>query len=69
MTPRATNLAILGLLTAALATGAVAFAVGSTWNAWPTVMQGVVGVGLLVVSGWKWTFMRRGMRRRTAAST
>ena len=69
MTGRASNLAILVLVPAALLTGGLAFAVGSGWNRAVTVAHAVVGLGLVVVAGWKQAVVRRGLRRRDAVSS
>ncbi len=69
MAGRRTNLAILVLLAAAWLTGALNFALGTGWVAWPTVGHGVVTLGLVVVAGWKWAIVRRGLDRRPATRT
>lgn len=69
MAGRRTNLAILVLLLAAVATGALNFALGTGWVAWPTIAHGVVGAALLLVTGWKWRIVRRGLETRPARST
>lgn len=69
MSGRRTNLAILVLLAATWTTGALNFAAGTGWVVWPTVTHGVVGLGLVLVSGWKWTIVRRGLDRRPPTRT
>lgn len=69
MAGRRTNLAILVLLVAAVVTGALNFALGTGWVAWPTVAHGVVGAALLVVAGWKARIVRHGLDTRPGGST
>ena len=63
MAGRRTNIALLWLSAAALATGVLAFAVGSGWNVWVTAVHGAVGFGVLVLAPWKSTIVRRGLRK------
>jgi hypothetical protein len=53
MAARRTNLELLVLLVAALGTGALAFATGTSIGWGVTVAHGVVGLGLVVLSPWK----------------
>ncbi len=66
--PRLTNLAVLGLLAAAIVTGALNFAIGTGWVAWPTVAHGIAGLGLVVLAGAKLRIVRRGLSVHTTAS-
>jgi DMSO/TMAO reductase YedYZ molybdopterin-dependent catalytic subunit len=61
---RRTNVALLWLSVASLATGLFAFAVGSGWNLWVTLAHGAVGFAVLVLAPWKSSIVRRGWRRR-----
>ena len=69
MAGRPTNVALLVLLVLATVTGAVNFALGTGWVVWATVAHGVVGLAVVVLSGWKWTISRRGLARRDLGST
>lgn len=61
---RRTNVALLGLLTLALATGVLAFAVGRMPTATVVaVTHGALGVGLLALIPWKSVVVRRARRR------
>ena len=63
---RRTNVALLSLLSLALATGVLAFAVGTLPAATVVaVTHGALGVGLLVLIPWKSFIVRRAQRRRT----
>jgi DMSO/TMAO reductase YedYZ molybdopterin-dependent catalytic subunit len=61
---RRTNLALLGLLAAALLTGTLAYAIGSGWAGPVVIAHGVVGLGILLLAPWKSVVARRGLRRR-----
>jgi hypothetical protein len=61
---RRTNLALLVLLLAAIASGVVMFALGSGWNRWPTVVHGTVAIAMLALAPWKSPISRRGLDRR-----
>jgi DMSO/TMAO reductase YedYZ molybdopterin-dependent catalytic subunit len=63
MAGRRTNIALLWLSVAALVTGVVAFAVGSGWNVWVTVVHGAAGFAVLVLVPWKTSIVRRGLRK------
>lgn len=69
MAGRRTNIALLLLLLLAVATGALSFALGTGWAAWPTVLHGMAALGILLVAPWKWRIMRRGMTARRLRST
>jgi len=60
---RRTNLALLGLLAAAVATGAMAYATGVSWGRWVLVAHGAVGVAIVLLAPWKSVIARRGLRR------
>jgi DMSO/TMAO reductase YedYZ molybdopterin-dependent catalytic subunit len=61
---RRTNLALLVLLAWALATGALAFAIGQGWNRWISVAHGIGGLAVVLLAPWKSVVARRGLRRR-----
>jgi DMSO/TMAO reductase YedYZ molybdopterin-dependent catalytic subunit len=63
MAGRRTNLALLALLAAALATGGLAYAIGTGWSRWAVVAHGTAGLGILVLTPWKSVIARRGLRR------
>jgi hypothetical protein len=63
MAGRRTNLALLVLLTGALGTGFLAFALGSGWNRWAAVAHGAVALGIVILAPWKSMIARRGLRR------
>jgi DMSO/TMAO reductase YedYZ molybdopterin-dependent catalytic subunit len=63
---RTTNLALLALLVVALASGGLAFAVGTPAGRWVVVGHGMAGLALLLLSPWKSTVARRGLARRRA---
>jgi DMSO/TMAO reductase YedYZ molybdopterin-dependent catalytic subunit len=60
---RRTNLGLLMLLSWALASGFLAFAIGQGWDRWVVVAHGAVGLGILVLAPWKSVVVRRGLRR------
>jgi DMSO/TMAO reductase YedYZ molybdopterin-dependent catalytic subunit len=60
---RRTNVAILWLTAGALATGVLAFGVGSGWNVWVTSAHGLVGLALLALVPWKSVIARKGWAR------
>jgi hypothetical protein len=66
---RRTNLALIVLVPGALATGILAFGMGSGWALWVVVAHGVVGFAVLVMSPWKLVISRRGLRRRAPSRT
>jgi hypothetical protein len=61
---RRTNLALLVLLGAAVASGVAMFAVGSGWNRWPTLIHGAVAIAIVALTPWKSAIGRRGLDRR-----
>lgn len=63
MAGRRTNLALLTLLAAALATGGLAYAIGTGWSRWAVVGHGTAGLGILLLAPWKSVIARRGLRR------
>ena len=65
---RRTNLALLGLLAVALATGTLAFSLGNGWTRWAVVAHGAAAFGILVLIPWKSVIARRGLRRRRSGS-
>jgi hypothetical protein len=68
MAGRRTNLALLVLLAAALATGVLAYAIGTGWSRWAVVGHGAAGLGILLLAPWKSVIARRGLRRRRPGS-
>ena len=68
MAGRRTNLALLVLLAAALATGALAYAMGTGWGRWSVVAHGTVALGIVVLTPWKSVIARRGIRRARPGS-
>ena len=67
MGPRRTNLALLLVLAAALATGGLAFAAGTGWGRPVVVAHGLAGLAVLVLAPWKSVVVRRGLARRSGA--
>jgi DMSO/TMAO reductase YedYZ molybdopterin-dependent catalytic subunit len=65
MGARRTNLALLIVLVAALATGALAFAAGTGWGRPVVVAHGLAGLAVLVLAPWKSVVVRRGLVRRS----
>jgi DMSO/TMAO reductase YedYZ molybdopterin-dependent catalytic subunit len=65
MGARRTNLALLIVLVAALATGALAFAAGTGWGRPVVVAHGLAGLAVLVLAPWKSVVVRRGLARRS----
>jgi DMSO/TMAO reductase YedYZ molybdopterin-dependent catalytic subunit len=62
---RRTNLALLVLLAGAFVTGWLAFGVGrAPQSRAVSIVHGVLGLGILVLSPWKSVIVRRGLRRR-----
>jgi len=64
--PRRTNLALLVVLVAALATGGLAFAAGTGWGRPVVVGHALAGLAVLVLVPWKSPIVRRGLARRAA---
>jgi len=69
VTDRQTNLALLLLLVAALASGTVLFALGTRWALAALITHGVVGLGVVLTTPWKQRIIRRGLATRSARST
>jgi DMSO/TMAO reductase YedYZ molybdopterin-dependent catalytic subunit len=65
---RRTNLALLALLTAALATGGLAYGIGTGAVRVALVGHAVTGLGILLLAPWKSIIARRGLRRRRPGS-
>jgi DMSO/TMAO reductase YedYZ molybdopterin-dependent catalytic subunit len=61
---RRTNLALLVLLAAALATGILAYGIGAGWVRAVVIAHGAVGLGVVLLAPWKSVIARRGLRRR-----
>jgi DMSO/TMAO reductase YedYZ molybdopterin-dependent catalytic subunit len=66
---RRTNLALLALLALALATGGLAFALGTGWARWAVVAHGAVALGIVLLAPWKSVIARRGLRRHGSPSS
>lgn len=64
MAGRRTNLALLGLLGAALLTGALAFAAGTAWGRVAVWAHAVAGLAIVALAPWKSVIARRGLARR-----
>jgi hypothetical protein len=64
MAGRATNVALLGLVPAAVISGGVTFLVGSGPIAIVVIAHAVIGLSLLCLIPWKTIIVRRGLRRR-----
>jgi hypothetical protein len=64
MAARRTNLALLALLAIALVTGVLSWAIGTRAAGAIVVAHGVAGLAIVLLSPWKGTIARRGMRRR-----
>jgi DMSO/TMAO reductase YedYZ molybdopterin-dependent catalytic subunit len=65
MGPRRTNLILLVVLVAALATGGLAFAAGTGWGRPVVVAHAVAGLAVLVLAPWKSVIVRHGLARRS----
>lgn len=61
---RRTNLALLVLVTLAVVSGLFANTIGTDWPLHPSVLHGVVSLGIVVLVPWKSAIVRRGLRRR-----
>ena len=61
---RRTNLALLAALSAAFATGWLAFAYATAPARWSLVLHATTGFAILVLVPWKSIVIRRGVRRR-----
>jgi len=64
---RRTNLALLLLLAAALATGLTAFGFGTRPDRFVLVAHGAIGLAIVLLTPWKSVIARRGLRRRNPA--
>ena len=60
---RFTNLALIGLLTLALASGLVAQGIGTAWGRAVTITHGVLGMSFLLLIPWKSRIVKAGLRR------
>ncbi|MDX1510549.1 MAG: molybdopterin-dependent oxidoreductase [Nitriliruptorales bacterium] len=65
MSTRRTNLGLLAALTTALATGVLAFGIGTRWVVVVIVAHGMAGLAVVIMSPWKTVIARRGFGRRT----
>ena len=68
MAGRRTNLTLLVLLAGALATGVLAYGIGTGWARWAVVGHGVLGLAIVLLIPWKSLIARRGLRRRRPGS-
>jgi DMSO/TMAO reductase YedYZ molybdopterin-dependent catalytic subunit len=66
MAGRRTNVALLLLLIGALATGVLAFAIGTSWGVVVVVAHGVLGFAIVALAPWKSVIVRKGMKRSRA---
>ncbi|HET9137984.1 hypothetical protein, partial [Actinophytocola sp.] len=62
-TPRVTNLALLAVLVLAFATGVGSVAAGAPGGRWVVVAHGIVAMAVILLTPWKSTVVRRGLRR------
>jgi DMSO/TMAO reductase YedYZ molybdopterin-dependent catalytic subunit len=60
---RRTNLALLVLLVVAVASGAVAYGIGTGWGGPVVIVHGTVGLAIVLLAPWKSVVARRGLRR------
>ncbi len=63
MAGRRTNVALLLLLIGALATGVLAFGIGTPWGTIVVISHGVIGFAIVALAPWKSIIVRRGMTR------
>lgn len=61
---RRTNLALLVLLPVAVFTGLFANTIGTQWSVHPSVLHGVIGFAVLLLTPWKQAVIRRGLNKR-----
>jgi hypothetical protein len=61
---RRTNLALAGLLVGAVITGLASQAIGVDWPLDMAVVHGALALGILLLSPWKSTIVRRGLGKR-----
>ncbi|MBW3605835.1 MAG: molybdopterin-dependent oxidoreductase [Actinobacteria bacterium] len=66
---RRTNVALLVLLAGALGSGTVLFALGTRWALLALIVHGVVALGIVLTTPWKWRIVRRGLDVRATRST
>ena len=69
MAGRRTNLALAVLLAIALATGVVAFAIGTGWVRPVLVAHGLAAVAIVLMVPWKSAIVRRGLGRKRDGGT
>lgn len=60
---RRTNLALLSLLSLALVSGLLAYAIGAAWVRWIVIAHGMIGLAIVILAPWKSAIARRGLRR------
>lgn len=60
---RGTNLALLVVILLAVATGALAFAIGGGWAWWAVATHGAAGLAIVLLAPWKSAVSARGIRR------
>ena len=65
---RGTNLALLVVILLAVATGALAFAIGGGWARWAVAAHGAAGLAIVLLAPWKTAISARGIRRRRSGS-
>lgn len=66
---RRTNLALMALLVGATITGTALFALGGGWALAALIAHGVIALGVVVTTRWKWRIVRRGTAARPVRST
>lgn len=66
---RHTNLGLLLLMVAAIASGTVLFALGTRWALAALIVHGAVGLGVVLATPWKQRIIRRGTDARPIRST
>jgi DMSO/TMAO reductase YedYZ molybdopterin-dependent catalytic subunit len=64
MAGRRTNLALLAFLAVAVATGSLAYSIGTGWVRVVLIAHGVAGLAIVALAPWKSVIARRGIRRR-----
>jgi len=64
MSGRRTNLALMALLAVAVATGVLAWGIGTSATGPIVVAHGVAGFAIVALAPWKTAIARRGLRRR-----
>jgi DMSO/TMAO reductase YedYZ molybdopterin-dependent catalytic subunit len=68
MAGRRTNIALLGLLAGAVATGLLAYGLGASWGRAAVIAHGALGIAIVLLAPWKSVIARRGLRRRRPGS-